>query len=107
MTSFCSSTLFAPSLPMKIVPYVPRALKPKSKSKAKSLATAKTAEHSRGVGSSKDGGEWLPIDDFPMLDSNASPPTLFEAASASGSVDYVDAINGLSAASKLETLEHY
>ncbi|KAF1828186.1 hypothetical protein BDW02DRAFT_268295 [Decorospora gaudefroyi] len=107
MTSFCSTTLFAPSLPMKIVPYVPGAPKPKSKSKAKSLATAKTAEHSRGVGSSKDGGEWLSIDDFPMLDSNASPPTLFEAASASGSVDHVDAVDGLGAASELETLEHY
>ncbi|KAF1975440.1 hypothetical protein BU23DRAFT_566567 [Bimuria novae-zelandiae CBS 107.79] len=106
MTSSCSTTLFAPSLPMKIIPYVPGAPKPKSKSKAKSLATAKTAEYSRGVGSSKDGGEWLYIDDFPMLDSNVSPPSLFEAAGTSGSVDH-DEVDGLSATSELEKLEHY
>ncbi|KAF1980118.1 hypothetical protein BU23DRAFT_562539 [Bimuria novae-zelandiae CBS 107.79] len=62
MASSCSTSLFAPSFPIKIVPYIPRAPtpkpkpKPKSKaeSKAESKAITKMAEYSRGVGSSKD-----------------------------------------------------
>ncbi|KAF1963877.1 hypothetical protein BU23DRAFT_138659, partial [Bimuria novae-zelandiae CBS 107.79] len=93
MTSSCSTTLFAPSLPMKIVPYIPKAckLKPKPKpiSKAKSMAITKTAEHSRSGVDSKDGGEWPHIDDdFTMPGSNASLPTLHEASEASHSAGY-------------------
>jgi hypothetical protein len=107
MASSCSTSLLAPSFPIEIVPYVPRAPKSKPKPKPKPKATTKKAEHSRsGVGSSKDGGEWFHIDDFPMPDSNASLPTLFEAADASGSVDH-DVVGGLGAASESEKPEHY
>ncbi|KAH8708395.1 hypothetical protein GQ44DRAFT_466355 [Phaeosphaeriaceae sp. PMI808] len=112
MASSCSTSLLAPSFPLKIVPYVPPVPKPKPKSKAKSTATTKTAEHSRlGVAPSKDGGDWLHIDDFPMPDSNASGSlnpgvsALF-GADASGSLDY-DVVGGLSAASESEKPEHY
>ncbi|ORY01889.1 hypothetical protein BCR34DRAFT_605748 [Clohesyomyces aquaticus] len=111
MASSCSTTLLASSLPMKIVPYVPGVAKPKPrpKSKAKSMATTKTAEQNRsGVSSSNDGGEWFHIDDdFLMLDSNASLPTLYETADASNSVDHVDAVGGFRTASEFEKPEHY
>ncbi|KAF1979389.1 hypothetical protein BU23DRAFT_153769 [Bimuria novae-zelandiae CBS 107.79] len=113
MTSSCSTTLFAPSLPMKIVPYIPKAckLKPKPKptSKAKSIAITKTAEHSRSGVDSKDGGEWPHIDDdFTMPGSNASLPTLHEASEASHSAGYglVDAFARFHGASGLESPEH-
>ncbi|KAH8708423.1 hypothetical protein GQ44DRAFT_731613 [Phaeosphaeriaceae sp. PMI808] len=112
MASSCSTSLLAPSFPLKIVPYVPPVPKPKPKSKAKSMATTKTAEHSRlGVAPSKDDGNWLHIDDFPMPDSNASGSldpgvsALF-GADASGSLDY-DVVGGLGAASESEKPEHY
>ncbi|KAF1965916.1 hypothetical protein BU23DRAFT_334526 [Bimuria novae-zelandiae CBS 107.79] len=113
MTSSYSTTLFAPSLPMKIVPYIPKAckLKPKPKptSKAKSMATTKTAEHSRSGVDSKDSGEWPHIDDdFTMPGSNASLPTLHEASEASHSAGYglVDAFARFHGASGLESPEH-
>lgn len=80
---------------MKIVPYVPRAPKPKPKSKARSIATTKTAEHSRSeVSFSEGNGESLHIDDLPLPDLVASRsfdpavPVPFGAAGASGSLDY-------------------
>jgi hypothetical protein len=55
------------------------------------MATTKTVEHSRSGIESQDGGEWFRIDDdFTMLDSNASLPTLYEATGASHSVGYGD-----------------
>ncbi|KAH8688595.1 hypothetical protein GQ44DRAFT_734520 [Phaeosphaeriaceae sp. PMI808] len=112
MASSCSTSLLAPSFPLKIVPYVPPVPKPKPKSKAKSMATTKTAEHSHlGVAPSKDDGDWLHNDDFPMPDSNASGSldpgvsALF-GADASGSLDY-DVVGGLGAASESEKPEHY
>jgi hypothetical protein len=72
MASSCSTSLLAPSYPMKIVPYDPRAPKPKPKSKSKPTSPANTTNHSRsGVGFSKNDGDWFHIDDFPMPDSNA------------------------------------
>ncbi|KAF9728426.1 hypothetical protein PMIN04_012940 [Paraphaeosphaeria minitans] len=65
--------------------------KPKPTSKAKSMATTKTAGHSRSGIDSKDSGEWFHInDDFTMPDSNASRPTLYEATDASHLVGYGD-----------------
>src|SRR5437763_485863 len=94
-----STSLLAPSFPMKIVPYVLRAPKPKPKSKAKPMATTKTAEHSRSGVDSKDDGEWLHIDDSPMPGSNAS-------CSLDPAVPSVDAVGGLGATSESEKPEH-
>ena len=64
------------------------------------MATTKTAEHScSGVSSSKDDGEWLHIDDFPMPGSSAS-------CSLNPAVPSVDTVSGLGAASESEKLEH-
>ena len=76
---------------MKIVLYIPKVSeskpKPKVTPKAKSLATTKTAKHSRSGVDSKDGGKWPHIDDnFTMPGSNVSLPTLYEALEASYSV---------------------
>jgi hypothetical protein len=90
------------------------------------MATTKTAEHSRSEIESPDGGEWFHIDDdFTILDSNASRPTLYEATGASHSVGYgdscslivttqrnspgtglVDAFAGFLGGSELKNLEH-
>ncbi|KAF2184243.1 hypothetical protein K469DRAFT_708968 [Zopfia rhizophila CBS 207.26] len=92
MASSYSTTLVASSLPMKIVPYIPRPSKskPRQQKKAKLVATAETAEQSGpGVDSSEDGGEWFHIDDdFPVLGSGAPLPPLFEAGGASSSADH-------------------
>ncbi|KAF2689747.1 hypothetical protein K458DRAFT_384383 [Lentithecium fluviatile CBS 122367] len=83
--------------------YVPQACKPKPKPapKAKSMATTKTAEHSRsGVSSEID-------DEFTMLDWNASLPSPYEAPNASHLVGSADVAGGFGAASKSEKLEHY
>ncbi|KAF2875762.1 hypothetical protein BDV95DRAFT_591200 [Massariosphaeria phaeospora] len=65
MAFSCSTSSVAPPISTKFVPYVPRACKPNPKPtpKAKSMATAKTVEHRRSGVDSKDGGEWLHIDD--------------------------------------------
>ncbi|KAF2690377.1 hypothetical protein K458DRAFT_383484 [Lentithecium fluviatile CBS 122367] len=117
MTPSCSTTLFAPSLSMKIVPYIPKAReskpkpkpKPKPTLKAKSMATTKMAKRNRLGVNSKDGGEWLHIDDnFTMQGSNASLPTLYEASEASRSVGdgLIDPSAGFQRASGLESTEH-
>ncbi|KAH8699394.1 hypothetical protein GQ44DRAFT_779042 [Phaeosphaeriaceae sp. PMI808] len=105
MASSCSTSLLNPSLPMKIIACIPRAPKPRLKSKAKPISITKAAEHTHsGIGSSRDDRDWLPIDDFPMSNSHAlrsfhpGASALFEAANASS----VDAVNSLSAASELE-----
>ncbi|KAF1354273.1 hypothetical protein EJ07DRAFT_158669 [Lizonia empirigonia] len=93
MAFSCSTSFVAPPLSTKFVTYVPPASKPKPKPtpKAKSMAPTKTVEHSRSGIESQDGGEWFRIDDdFTMLDSNASLPTLYEATGASHSVGYGD-----------------
>jgi hypothetical protein len=55
------------------------------------MATTKTVEHSRSGIESQDGEQWFHIDDnFTMLGSNASLPTLYEATGASHSVGYSD-----------------
>jgi hypothetical protein len=93
MAFSCNTSFVAPPLSTKFVTYVPPASKPKPKPtpKAKSMATTKTGEHSRSGIESQDGGEWFHIDDnFTMLDSNASLPTLYEATGASHSVGYSD-----------------
>ncbi|KAF2802881.1 uncharacterized protein BDZ99DRAFT_548099 [Mytilinidion resinicola] len=108
MASSCSTSLLAPSFPMKIVPYVPRAPKPKPKSKVKSTATTKTAEHSRsGVGSFEDDGEWFHIDDFPRPNSDASRSLDPAVPALLGAADASDVVGGLSGASELEKPEHY
>jgi len=81
-----SASLFASSFPIKIVPYVPRAPKLKPKSKAKSIATNNTIEHSySGAGSSNDDEGWFYIDDFPL---DPAVPAPFEAPDASKPLDY-------------------
>ncbi|KAF9692714.1 hypothetical protein EKO04_009147 [Ascochyta lentis] len=95
MAFSCSTSFVAPPLSTKFVTYVPPANKPEPKPKptpkAKSMATTKTVEHSRSGIESQDSGEWFRIDDdFTMLDSNASLPTLYEATDASHSVGYGD-----------------
>ncbi|KAF2470822.1 uncharacterized protein BDR25DRAFT_369351 [Lindgomyces ingoldianus] len=73
MASSCSTFSLAPSLPMKIVPYVPSARKHKPKPKANAKATTRTAGYNISEANSyKDSGEWFDINDFPMPDSNAS-----------------------------------
>ncbi|KAF9728479.1 hypothetical protein PMIN01_13612 [Paraphaeosphaeria minitans] len=82
--------------------------KPKPTSKAKSMATTKTAGHSRSGIDSKDSGEWFHInDDFTMPDSNASRPTLYEATDASHLVGYglVDAFARFRGGCELENPE--
>ena len=95
MASTCSTSLLVPSFPMKFVPYIPQASKPRPKSKAKSMATTKTTAHSHsGVGSSNNNEEWFHIDGFPMPDTNAlrsldpAVPAPFEAIGASSSLDH-------------------
>jgi hypothetical protein len=99
MAFSCSTSFVAPPLSTKFVTYVPPASKPNPKPKpkpkptpkAKSMATTKTVEHSRSGIESQDGEQWFHIDDnFTMLGSNASLPTLYEATGASHSVGYSD-----------------
>jgi hypothetical protein len=128
MAFSCSPSFVAPPLSTKFVTYVPPASKPKPKPtpKAKCMATTKMVEYSRSGIESQDGGERFHIDDdFTMLDSNASLPTLYEATGASHSVGYgdscslivtnqrnststglVDAFVGFRGASESENLEH-
>ncbi|KAF1346339.1 hypothetical protein EJ07DRAFT_160546 [Lizonia empirigonia] len=97
MAFSCSTSFVAPPLSTKFVTYIPPASKPKPKPKlkptpkAESIATTKTVEHSRSGIESQDGGEWFHIDDnFTILDSNASLPTLYETTGASHWVGYSD-----------------
>jgi len=91
MAFSCSTSLIAPPISTKFAPYVPRGSKPKPKTttKAKSMATTKTAEHSRTGVDSEHSGEWFYIDDnITMSDSDVWLPTLYEAIDASRSVGY-------------------
>lgn len=95
MASIYSFSLSAPSFSKEPALYVPRASKPKLKSKAKSMSTAKTAEYRRlEVGTSKDDGELFHIDDFSTSDLNTSRSfnyrvaTLLRATDGSSLQDY-------------------
>ena len=94
MASSCSTFSLAPSLPIKIVPYVPPARKHKLESKANAKATTRMEGYNLSkTDSFKDGGEWFDVDNFPMPDSNASRsfdpgvPAPFGDADSSGSLD--------------------
>ncbi|KAF2685729.1 hypothetical protein K458DRAFT_16668 [Lentithecium fluviatile CBS 122367] len=111
MISSCRTTSFAPSLPLNIVPYIPKVSglrpKPKPTPRAKSTATTKTAKHIRSRVDSEDGRERFHTDDnFTMSGSNASLP-LYEASEAYP-VGYglVDPFAGFHGASELENPEH-
>ncbi|KAF2191760.1 hypothetical protein K469DRAFT_341777 [Zopfia rhizophila CBS 207.26] len=91
MASSFSTLSLAPSLPpMKYIPYVPLAHKPKTKSKAKAKPTPKITDLSLGeAGNPEYDGEWADIDDFStdLADTNASrslDPGLPAAVGADG-----------------------
>jgi hypothetical protein len=89
MASFSTLSLPHPLRPMKYIPYVPLAPKPKTKSKANVKAKPKTTKRKLYEdGSHGYEGDWANIDDFPtdMSGPNPGPSAAAGAASPSGSL---------------------